>query len=349
MDITKSTVRLVRFCRFRPDQFDQLLRQLDPTVLRNGYSISRRQRLLIFLHMVAHGRSYAGLMEEFHHSHEGISSSIHQALKAVVLMHRGLVKQAQPEDAKQLWKKEKPLKYLPWFEDCVGALDGSHLDAYIVGEHAPWRNHKGLLTQNVLAVVDHELPFTYVLPGWEGSTHDGRVLGSACADHSFGAPASKYYLADAGYTNTPITMVPYRGVRYHLREVRDAQIKPRNAKELFNLRHSSLRNVIERAFGILKRRFQVFDTAPEYSYKVQNLLVYACTALHNFLINTTASDAVEEPELEENPDNCFLGTVYGNAMDNAARKRNPMAALRDELADAMWEAYDNLLAQRSGW
>jgi hypothetical protein len=49
-------------------------------------------------------------------------------------------------------------------------------------------------------------------------------------------------------------MTPYRRVRYHLKEVRQAGLKPENAKELFNLQHSSLRNVIKRIFGVLKRQ-----------------------------------------------------------------------------------------------
>jgi hypothetical protein len=44
-------------------------------------------------------------------------------------------------------------------------------------------------------------------------------------------------------------------VRYHLKEVRQADQKLENAKELFNLRHLSLYNVIECIFGVLKRKW----------------------------------------------------------------------------------------------
>ena len=49
---------------------------------------------------------------------------------------------------------------------------------------------------------------------------------------------SKYYLGDAGYGIRNGIITPYRGVRYHLKEFSDH--RPENAKELFNLRHSSL-------------------------------------------------------------------------------------------------------------
>ena len=36
-------------------------------------------------------------------------------------------------------------------------------------------------TQNMLATINFDLKFTYVLAGWEGSAHDSRVLNDAFA------------------------------------------------------------------------------------------------------------------------------------------------------------------------
>jgi hypothetical protein len=47
-------------------------------------------------------------------------------------------------------------------------------------------------------------------------------------------------------------------VRYHLSEYGPRNI-PTNAREMFNLRHSSLRVTIERAFGALKNKFRILD------------------------------------------------------------------------------------------
>ena len=55
-------------------------------------------------------------------------------------------------------------------------------------------------------------------------------------------------------------ITPYRGERYHLKEY--SRNPPRNPRELFNHRHSSLRNAIERAFGVLKKKFTIFTSAP---------------------------------------------------------------------------------------
>lgn len=47
----------------------------------------------------------------------------------------------------------------------------------------------------------------------------------------------------------PGFLSPYRGERYHLRETREGGV-PQGPQERFNYLHSSLRNVIERCFGV---------------------------------------------------------------------------------------------------
>jgi hypothetical protein len=44
-----------------------------------------------------------------------------------------------------------------------------------------FRGRKTYTTQNVMAAVDFDLRFTYVLAGWEGSAHDACVLDDALA------------------------------------------------------------------------------------------------------------------------------------------------------------------------
>ncbi|KAA0055605.1 retrotransposon protein [Cucumis melo var. makuwa] len=94
--------------------------------------------------------------------------------------------------------------------------------------------------------VRSELPWGV---GWD--VHKGQV---PTTDH----PTFKtryYYLCDAGYPNAEEFLAPYRGQRYNLQEWRGAGNSPTTAKEYFNMKHSSTRNVIQRAFGLLKDRW----------------------------------------------------------------------------------------------
>ncbi|XP_010485100.1 PREDICTED: uncharacterized protein LOC104763425 [Camelina sativa] len=71
-------------------------------------------------------------------------------------------------------------RFYPYFKDCVGAIDGTHIPAMITGQDSSsYRNRKGQLSQNVLAACNFDLEFTYVLSGWEGSAHDAKVLNDA--------------------------------------------------------------------------------------------------------------------------------------------------------------------------
>jgi hypothetical protein len=62
----------------------------------------------------------------------------------------------------------------------VGAIDGTHIHARVPSRmQVAFRGRKHHPTQNVLAAVDSDLKFTYVLAGWEGSTHDATILADA--------------------------------------------------------------------------------------------------------------------------------------------------------------------------
>ncbi|CAA0840130.1 Unknown protein, partial [Striga hermonthica] len=61
--------------------------------------------------------------------------------------------------------------------NCIGAIDGTHIDVIIPEEdQLRYRGRKGTTTLNVMAACDFDLLFTYVLTGWEGSAHDSRIF-----------------------------------------------------------------------------------------------------------------------------------------------------------------------------
>ncbi|CAJ2650427.1 uncharacterized protein LOC123904698 [Trifolium pratense] len=83
--------------------------------------------------------------------------------------------------------------------------------------------------------------------------------------------------------------------------------------ELFNLRYASLRNVIERIFGVFKSRFTIFKSAPPFPFKAQAELVLACAALHNFLRKECRSD---EFPVEPTDESSSSSSVLPNHEDN---------------------------------
>ena len=92
----------------------------------------------------------------------------------------------------------------------------------------------------------------------------------------------KYYLVDAGYPNRPGYLAPYEGERYHIPKFHRG-VQPNTPKEKFNRVHSSVRNVIERAFGVLKMKWQILLKMPNYSMDKQKMIVASYMTLHNYI------------------------------------------------------------------
>ncbi|CAN1812714.1 hypothetical protein LINPERHAP1_LOCUS26617 [Linum perenne] len=82
---------------------------------------------------------------------------------------------------------------------------------------------------------------------------------------------SKYYLMDSGYSNIPGFLAPYWGIASHFQEIQ-RRGGPRGRDELF-YRHSSLWNVTERCFDVLKARFPILKFMRSYSFKKQTWIV----------------------------------------------------------------------------
>ncbi|XP_057775185.1 uncharacterized protein LOC130994170 [Salvia miltiorrhiza] len=147
-----------------------------------------------------------------------------------------------------------------------------------------------------------------------------------------------YYLVDCGYANSEGFLAPYKGVCYHLKEWGPINARPQNAEELFNLRHAKARNVIERAFGILKMRWAALRSTTYYPIKVQVRLIMACVLLKNFIRSNMAIDPIEQQydlllqDLENTNDEqeYFVDTIGSSQWWNADR---------DALAQTMWQQY----------
>jgi hypothetical protein len=103
------------------------------------------------------------------------------------------------------------------------------------------------------------------------------------------AGVSKYYLVDSENPNQLGYLAPYKGTKYHLQEYRDAR-EPQRKKETFNYAHSSLRNGIERSFGVLKMKWQMLEKIPCYAPHKQIQIIVACCAVHNFVRTSGIGD-----------------------------------------------------------
>ncbi|PPD69871.1 hypothetical protein GOBAR_DD33248 [Gossypium barbadense] len=238
--------------RMRPIAFFNLCDILSRNnLLQSSKSVNIREQVVIFLHIIGHNVRFRVIGSRYYRSTQTVHHYFRVVLRAILKLYRLVIR--LPDESTPSEIRNNP-RFYPYFKDCIGALDETHIRASVpLSMQGRFCSRKGGTTQNVLAAITFDLKFSYVLAGWEGSAHDSRILSDALSrPRGLRIPEGKYYLADAGYGIRIRCITPYSGVRYHLKEFGAEGLE--NAKELFNLHHSSLRITVERVFGILKKR-----------------------------------------------------------------------------------------------
>ena len=102
--------------------------------------------------------------------------------------------------------------------------------------------------------------------------------------------------------------------------------------------------MIEHIFGVIKRRFQVLISSPEYPIETQVRLVPALAALHNFI---SIYDPVEEFDDISTPlgaDNADDQTQLQH--DYTDGEQAEATNFRNQIAEHMWVDYQRELRRR---
>ncbi|KAA0035913.1 retrotransposon protein [Cucumis melo var. makuwa] len=259
------------------------------------------EMVAMFLHVLAHDVKNRVIQREFVRSGETVSRHFNIVLLVVLRLYEELIKRPVPVTSNcndQRWK---------CFENCLGALNETYIKVNVpAGDRPTFRTRKGEIATNVLGVCDTKGDFVYVLASWEGSATDSRILRDAISrENGLQVPKGYYYLCDAGYPNVEEFLAPYRGQR----------------------------NVIERAFGVLKGRWAILRGKSYYPLQVQCRTILACALLHN-LINRemTYCDDVED---EDEGDSTYATTTASEDIQYI-ETTNEWSQWRDDLVESMF-------------
>ncbi|XVF07647.1 hypothetical protein REPUB_Repub06bG0157500 [Reevesia pubescens] len=129
------------------------------------------EMVAIFLYIISHHAKNRIIKREFVKSGETVSRQFGVVLNSVLRLQAVLLK--SPEHVLEnstdfRWK---------WFKNCLGALDGTYVKVNALENDKPrYRTRKNEIATNVLGVCSQDMQFIYILPGWEGSAADSRVL-----------------------------------------------------------------------------------------------------------------------------------------------------------------------------
>nr|XP_023929274.1 uncharacterized protein LOC112040624 [Quercus suber] len=311
--------------------------------------VSVEEAVATVLFIVGHNADYRLTANRFQHSLETIQRRFRRALRAIHALGCLIIR--PDADAAELPHSLRGNeKYYPWFEKCVGAIDGTHISASAPsGRTTAFIDRRSDITQNVMCACNFDMRFTYVHTGWEGSANDSRVMQDALghAEYEFPwPPRGSYYLVDSRYAIGSAFLPPHKSVRYHAQEFRGANRQPTTPQELFNYRHSSLQMVIERCFGVLKARFPILTEMHSFFISRQRLIMTACCALHNFIRMYNRADEMSqvwEGSFVRNSDAHPTGAARvgsgGNEEAFNSRAQRAMSEYHDAITATMWADY----------
>ena len=142
--------------------------------LKDSIYVTVEEKVAMFLLVVGHGIKMRILGGTYKRSSETIRRHFDTVLSGIISLSGEFIKLPDPsihppDDYK--WK---------WFGDALGALDGCHIPVLVdAADRGRYKNIHQEITTNMLGVVDWNMKFLYVLPGWEGSASDSRVLKDA--------------------------------------------------------------------------------------------------------------------------------------------------------------------------
>ncbi|XP_042027523.1 uncharacterized protein LOC121774718 isoform X2 [Salvia splendens] len=118
--------------------------------------------------------------------------------------------------------------------------------------------------------------------------------------------------------------------------IKSASHTPENPIMMFNMWHTKARNVIERAFSVLKMRWDILRSASYYSIKVQIRLMMACFLLHNYICTVILVDPLDEliDRWDEAGGNAEepIGQEFVDTIEATSER----SMTRDAMAQAMW-------------
>lgn len=180
MTTMRNSVSCFNMFKMSREIFDRLHCLLVASYGLKGTSkMSSVEAVAMFLWIIGAPQSVRQADNRFERSTETVSRKFDEVLECMYRLSADIIKPKDPE-FRTVHPKLRVAHFSPHFDNCIGALDGTHVPVVVpapkllqyVGRH-------GYASQNVLAICDFDMRFTFAVAGWPGSAHDMRVFNDA--------------------------------------------------------------------------------------------------------------------------------------------------------------------------
>ncbi|KAK4303886.1 hypothetical protein Pmani_024136 [Petrolisthes manimaculis] len=274
--------------RLSKEAVRDLLREITPHLQRirnnRGCSVPYHLQLLVALRYLATGDLQITMGDCSDMSTASVSKYVKIVATAIARLAARYIHFPQPDEALSAVSQFFSLARMP---GVIGCIDGSRIKIISPGgDNAKvYRCRKGYMSLNVQGICDAQMKFTNILCSWPGSTHDARIFeNSRIYTRLEEGQYSGHLLGDSGYGCSSFLLTPL--------------LNPTTEKERkYNSAHIKTRNLIERAFGIWKRRFACLSIPLRTKLATLKVIIKACGILHNIAIERRLiNDEYELPD-----------------------------------------------------
>jgi hypothetical protein len=197
----------------------------------------------------------------------------------------------------------------------IEGLSTLELDTICLDDDA-FRNRKGYFGLIVQAFCDAFCMFRYFEMSWPGATPDITAYKQTALYRMFMAgtiPEGFHMVLDEAYSSVSDEQHLSPFTKAQLDSARTAQPDLYNQMKTFNNILSSQRITIERAFGMLVRKFGILWRALRYDLATNILVVQTCAKLHNWCIRAwkkSGSRSQEVRDIQASYDMCKDAGIF---------------------------------------
>lgn len=271
---------------------------------KNEYVESLQNKIRNLLcRFLATGDCFKTIAVSYRLGESTVRKIVYSTCKAIWRLLRPIV---MPVPTTAQWINIKEDFMRQWnFPNCCGALDGKH----VVTDKPPntgslFYNYKHTFSIVLMALVDSNYKFITIDIGGYGKNSDAGIfsdshLGKRLAAGNLYLPDDKplpglteplphVFIGDEGFPLQKHLMRPYPR----------KQTTTDTRKRVYNYRLSRARRVVENAFGILSKKFRIYQRKMQVTPEHLDIIVGATCCLHNFLRNDTCHWL---PDDENNP------------------------------------------------